>query len=406
MLLAAFCWRRLLFRTRFIAITGSVGKTTAKNLLAAMLRDMPALTLAGTRSSNSAKQIARDLLSVRPWHRFVVLEVGTDRPGWIRRSAWLIGPDIAIILSVARTHTNNFPTLDDTAAEKATLLGGLRRKGVAILNADDERVAAMAANCSVRIVRFSCSSDVEVCATNVSSKWPQRLSFAITARSDTELVRSQLVGKHWTPAVLGAIAAALECGMSPAQAAALVSRVPPTTGRMDTCILPCGATILRDDFNGSLDTFLAAFETLKSACAQRKFLVISTVGDSPESWNRRKIRIAAEASRVVNVLVLVGRGRDTKGAAKAALAGGLTPDGPLQFESLKSAAMFLNSTLRFGDFVLLRWMPAEHVARVYHAQLREVTCWIDDCRKRSLCDHCPELFADRKPAGSGLEENF
>jgi UDP-N-acetylmuramoyl-tripeptide--D-alanyl-D-alanine ligase len=296
MLLAAFCWRRLLFRTRFIAITGSVGKTTAKNLLAAMLRDMPALTLAGTRSSNSAKQIARDLLSVRPWHRFVVLEVGTDRPGWIRRSAWLIGPDIAIILSVARTHTNNFPTLDDTAAEKATLLGGLRRKGVAILNADDERVAAMAANCSVRIVRFSCSSDVEVCATNVSSKWPQRLSFAITARSDTELVRSQLVGKHWTPAVLGAIAAALECGMSPAQAAALVSRVPPTTGRMDTCILPCGATILRDDFNGSLDTFLAAFETLKSACAQRKFLVISTVGDSPESWNRRKIRIAAEAS--------------------------------------------------------------------------------------------------------------
>ena len=141
MLLAAFCWRRLLFRTRFIAITGSVGKTTTRNLLAAILRDMPALTLAATKSSNSAKQIARDLLSVRPRHRFVVLEVGTDRPGWIRRSAWLIRPDIAIVLSVARTHTNNFPTLDDTAAEKAALLGGLGRKGVAILNVDDERVA-------------------------------------------------------------------------------------------------------------------------------------------------------------------------------------------------------------------------------------------------------------------------
>lgn len=406
MLLAAFCWRRLLFRTRFIAITGSVGKTTTKNLLAAMLRDMPALTLAGTTSSNRAKQIARDLLSVRPRHRFVVLEVGTDRPGWIRRSAWLIGPDIAIILSVARTHTNNFPTLDDTAAEKAALLGGLRRKGVAILNADDERVAAMAANCPARIVRFGCSSDADVCATKVSSKWPQRLSFAITARGVTEPVRSQLVGTHWTPAVLAAIAAALECGMSPGQAAALVSRVPPTTGRMDPCLLPCGATILRDDFNGSLDTFLAAFETLKSAHAQRKFLVITTIGDSPESWNRRMIRIAADASRVVNVLVLVGRGRDTKGAGKAALAGGLTPDGLRQFESLKSAALFLKSTLRFGDFVLLRGMPADHVARVYHAQLREVTCWIDDCRKATLCDECPELFADRKPPGPGVEENF
>jgi len=404
MLLAAFCWRRLLFRTRFIAITGSVGKTTTKNLLATMLRDMPALTLAGTRSSNTAKQIARDLLSVRPWHRFVVLEVGTDRPGWIRRSAWLIGPDIAIILSVARTHTNNFPTLDDTAAEKATLLARLGRKGVAILNFDDQRVAAMAANCPARVVRFGCASDADVCATSVSSKWPQRLSFAVTAGGVTKLVRSQLVGTHWTPAVLGAIAAALECGMSPAQAAALVSRVPPTTARMDPCILPCGAIILRDDFNGSLDTFLAAFETLKSAHAQRKFLVITTVGDSPESWNRRMIRIAAEASTVVNVLVLVGRGRDTKGAGKAALAGGLTPDGLLQFASLKNAAMFLKSTLRFGDLVLLRGVPAEHVARLYHAQLREVTCWIDDCRKPILCDQCPELYG--KPAGPGVEENF
>src|SRR5450759_2821980 len=66
-LLAAFCWRRLMFRTRFIAITGSVGKTTAKNLLAALLGDMPARTLSTRHSSNDVKHIARDLLRVRPW---------------------------------------------------------------------------------------------------------------------------------------------------------------------------------------------------------------------------------------------------------------------------------------------------------------------------------------------------
>jgi UDP-N-acetylmuramoyl-tripeptide--D-alanyl-D-alanine ligase len=383
----------LLFRTRFIAITGSVGKTTTRNLLAAILCDMPALTLAATKSSNSAKQIARDLLSVRPRHRFVVLEVGTDRPGWIRRSAWLIRPDIAIILSVARTHTNNFPTLDDTAAEKAALLGRLGRKGIAILNVDDERVAAMAANCLARIVRFGCASDADVRATNVSSEWPQRLSFAIKARGVTETVRSQLVGTHWTPSVLAASAAALECGMLLHQVAGLISRVPPTTARMEPAILPSGAVILRDDFNGSLDTFIAAFETLKNAQASRKILVITTVGDSPESWDRRLTRIAVQASTVVDLLILVGEKKDTKRAGKAAVVGGLPPERLHQFEHLRDVSTFLKDTLRFGDLLLLRGLMGDHVARVYHAQLREVACWKDNCGKKTLCDYCPELFA-------------
>ena len=188
-LLTAFCWRRLMFRTRFIAITGSVGKTTAKNLLAALLRDMPARTLSTRHSSNDVKHIARDLLRVRPWHRFVVLEAGTDQPGWIRRCSWLIGPDIAIILAVARTHTNSFHTLDETAEEKASLLGGLRRNGVAILNEDDPRVAAMAGKCRTRIIRFGCGPEADVRARNVFSQWPERLSLSIETRAGSHQTR-------------------------------------------------------------------------------------------------------------------------------------------------------------------------------------------------------------------------
>lgn len=401
MLLAAFCWRRLLFRTRFIAITGSVGKTTAKNLLATMLRDMPARTLSTTRSWNGAKHIARDILRVRPWHRFVVLEAGTDGPGWIRRSAWLIGPDIAIILSVARTHTNNFLTLEDTAAEKASLLSGLRRNGVAILNVDDPRVAAMSAKCRGRIIRFGCSSGAHVRASSVSSQWPARLSLSLTAGGETENVQTQLVGTHWTPVVLAAVSAALECGMTLPQTARLASRVSPTAGRMDPCVLPCGATVLRDDFNGSLDTFIAAFEALESARAKRKILVITTVGDSPESWDRRIMRIAAQAAKVVDLLVLVGKKKDTKRAGKAALAGGLAPEGLHEFDDLRKVANFLKSTLRFGDLVLLRGRTTDHITRVYHAQLGEVACWKTSCRERNLCDHCPELFGKGKLVEAG-----
>jgi UDP-N-acetylmuramoyl-tripeptide--D-alanyl-D-alanine ligase len=392
-LLAAFGWRRLMFRTRFIAITGSVGKTTAKNLLAALLGDMPARTLSTRHSSNDVKHIARDLLRVRPWHRFVVLEAGTDQPGWIRRCSWLIGPDIAIILAVARTHTRSFRTLDDVAAEKASLLTGLRRSGVAILNMDDPRVAEMAGRCRARVIRFGSALNTDVRAMNVSSRWPDRLSLSIETAGVTQQVKTQLVGVHWTASVLAASAAALECGMSLRQITQLISRVPPTTARLEPAVLPCGAVILRDDFNGSLDTFIAAFETLKNAQAQRKILVITTVGDSPESWGRRLTRIAAEASTVVDLLILVGKKKDTKRAGKVAVAGGLPPEGLHQFEHLRDVATFLKDTLRFGDLLLLRGRMGDHVARVYHAQLREVACWKDECGKKNLCDYCPELFA-------------
>lgn len=404
MVVAAFCWRRLLFRTRFIAITGSVGKTTTKNLLAEMLSGMPARTLSTRQSANGVKHIARDILRVRPWHRFVVLETGTDRAGWIARSTWLIRPDVAIILAVARTHTNNFRTLEETAAEKAALLNGLRRNGLAILNRDDFRVAAMAKNCPARVLWFGSSPEADLRVSSVSARWPERLSMTIAAKGQTQKISTQLVGTHWTPSVLAAVSAALECGMDLNQAAQLISQVKPTPARMEPCLLPCGATILRDDVNGSLDTFLVAFEVLKSSQAQRKILVITTVGDSPESWDHRLMRIAAESAGVVDMLVLAGKGKDTKRARKAAMSQGLPAEALHEFETLRELSGFLKSALRSGDLVLLRGRTTDHMARVYHAQLKEVTCWKPSCFERMLCDSCPKLFArDNQAPVSGVK---
>jgi len=390
--LMAFCWRRVLFRTRFIAITGSVGKTTTKDLLAAILSAMPARTLATRGSANGVKHIARAILSARPWHRFVVLEAGTDRPGWIRRSAWLIGPDIAIILSVARTHTNNFPTLEDTAKEKASLLTGLRRTGVAILNSDDPRVAAMAKDCRARVIRFGSCSGADIRASNVSSKWPDRFSLSVTLKGKTEHVRTQLVGTHWTSAVLAAISGAVECGMSLSEAAQSIAGVPSSLARMEPCTLPNGAVVLRDDYNGSLDTFIPALEALKTAQALRKILVITSVGDSPESWDHRTMRIAREAAEVVQILILVGKKKDTRRAGKTALANGLPVGNLFTFDDLRKLSTFLKSTLRSGDLMLLRGRTTDHITRVYHAQLKEVSCWKTHCTERNICDHCSELF--------------
>lgn len=141
----AYIWRRLLFRTTFIAVTGSLGKTTTKECIGAILSaHFP--TAKTVRNQNDRSGIPRTIFRVRPWHRFAVIEVGTDRPGSMVRYARLVKPHLAVVLTVAGTHTKSFSTLDEAAAEKAKIVEALRRGGLAILNAEDPRVREMGAN--------------------------------------------------------------------------------------------------------------------------------------------------------------------------------------------------------------------------------------------------------------------
>ena len=108
----AWVWRRLMFRTTVVAITGSVGKTTAKECLAAVLAARGP-TLKTLDNQNDGPGVPRTLLRLRPWHRFAVIEVGTATPGLVRRSARLVGPHVAIVLNVAHTHTDAYPSPTD-----------------------------------------------------------------------------------------------------------------------------------------------------------------------------------------------------------------------------------------------------------------------------------------------------
>ena len=391
--ISALIWRRLLFRTTFVAITGSVGKTTTKELLAAVLPSQGA-TLATVDSRNSAIEVARTILGVRPWHRFVVLEIGTDRPGWIRSSTRLARPDIAVVLKVGRTHTDRFPTLEDTAREKAALLSTLGRRGVAILNQDDPRVAAMAEGHKFRVVRFGESDQADVRATEMAAIFPERLSLTVIARGESERVQTNLVGTHWAAAVLAAAAAALECGVPLARIAEAFNRVQPTPGRLDPRILPSGAVVLRDDFNGALETFNVAFAVLREASAKRKILAVSTVSDSDEGWDKRLCRIVFDAAAACDMVVLIGTAKDTQRAVRSAAAAGMAPEVVHCFTTIRDAAGFLRGVLRAGDLLLLRGRYSDHMGRLFHALTEEVRCWLDRCELPVLCEKCPRLYAE------------
>lgn len=402
MYLAAYLWRRLLFRTTFIAITGSTGKTTAKECLAAALasRFPTARTFA---NQNDYSGVPRTLLRVRPWHRFAVIEVATSRPGGMKRPARLVRPDVAVVLRVARAHMKEFRTLEAVAADKAELLAALPRGGIAVLNGDDPRVAAMADPSRHRITWFGASRGFDFQAEQASSRWPERFSFLLHAAGEIRPVQTRLVGTHWTNSVLAALAAAHACGIGISEAVEAVSRVEPSPGAMQPVALPCGATVIRDEKGGSVDLLRAALEVLAQSSATRKVLVMSDVTDSSQKDRVRLAAIGREAAGIAGCVVFVG---DRAGhGVRGAVAAGMDARSAHAFGSLQAAAEFLATELRSGDLVLLKGRTTDHLSRIYFAQLGSVQCWKTDCTKTILCDRCPELGARPVQDPSGLRSS-
>lgn len=389
--LLTFLWRRLMVRTTVIAITGSVGKTTAKECLAAALASRG--TVLKTRlNQNDRFGVPRTIRAMRPWHRFAVVEVGTGSPGDIRRLTRLLKPDIAVVLSVARTHTNVFRNLDNIAAEKAELLAFLPRRGCAVLNADDERVTRMADGRSQRAVFFGTSAACEYRAQAPASNWPDRLTFELATGQQVVPVRTQLVGTHWLPSVLAAMTAAGICGVAPETAAATIAQVPPFMGRMQPVTLPNGAVVMRDEENGSPDTLNAMLEVLRNASAARRGLVFSDQSDSRETPKQRLRKIGRLAAGLCELAVFVGD--HAHHAARAAIDAGMEAACCREFVNLQDAAHWLEENLRPGDLVFLKGRGSDHLSRILFAQFGNIGCWRSSCGVTRLCDVCDQLRPD------------
>jgi UDP-N-acetylmuramoyl-tripeptide--D-alanyl-D-alanine ligase len=381
----AWTWRRLMFRTTVIAITGSVGKTTAKECLAAVLATRGA-TLKTLDNQNDGPGVPRTLLRLRPWHRFAVIEVGTATPGLIARSARLVKPDLAIVLNVAHTHTDAFASLDATAAEKAALVGRLARRGIAILSGDDDRVRAMAERCRGRVVWFGQKPDSDVVAEDVRSGWPERLRFVVRAGRDRVLVRTQLVGAHWVNSALATLAAARACGVPPAEAAAALAGVAPFTARMQPVALPGGAVVIRDEETGSPDSLRAMLAVLREARAGRRVLVWSDLSDSKAKPRKRQRDMGLVAAELADAAIFVGE--HAHHAVRAAVGAGMDPAACHAAATVADAARRMGDELREGDLVFLKGRATDHLSRIVFAQLGPIGCWRRRCQVRSVCDLC------------------
>jgi UDP-N-acetylmuramoyl-tripeptide--D-alanyl-D-alanine ligase len=385
-------WRPILKKPVFIGVAGSLGKTTTKELLVGVLRHRWRGT--GNRGSfNIVHQVAKTILRVRPKDDFCVVELSEDAPGLIDEPLSLLRPSIGIVTVIGKDHWSAFNSREGIAKEVGKLIASLPATGTAVLNADDELVLAMRANCNAKVITYGTSPAAELRAENISATWPDRLEMTIAWGTERVPVRTQLCASHWVPSVLGAMGAGLARGMSLAECAEGIASVAPFDGRMQPVTTPEGVTFIRDDFKASLGTVDACFEFMKAARAKRKIIVIGTLSDCGARESIKYMKVAKRAQEIAEITIFVGAWAPS--VLKARKPGG---ENALRvFSHVRDAAEYINSITREGDLVLLKGaIKQDHLLRIIMARTGDIACWREDCERFSFCNECPER---NKPSG-------
>ena len=252
-----------------IAMTGSVGKTTTKDLLLQIMSaDGP--TVAPKLSFNNEVGLPLTVLLADEKTRHLVLEMGASGPGHITYLTGIVAPDVAIELCVGHAHVGGFGGFEGVAAAKAELIRGMRPGGPVILNTDDPNVEAMAPLASGEIIRFSASGNprAEVRAQDVSVDAADRASFTLVTPAGTAQVSLKIVGRHHVANALAAAAGALTLGVDLATVVQVLSSARALSPhRMDVhelVIDGCELTLIDDSYNANLDSMRAGIAALSS----------------------------------------------------------------------------------------------------------------------------------------------
>jgi UDP-N-acetylmuramyl pentapeptide synthase len=380
-------------RVRFIGITGSCGKTTTAELLTAILSREGRIRKG--IGANTTDFIARTILRVRPWHRFCVSEVSAHVTGAIGRSARVLRPDVAVVTNIGADHYSEYRSREATAAEKVKLVEMLGPRGIAVLNADDPYVSAMAQRTQGRPITYGLSEGAAVRGENVSCAWPRRLSLDVCYKDQRVHVQTQLLGEHWAHAVLAAMAAAVASQVPIERAAKAIGAVCPIPSRMSEHVTPDGVTFVRDDFKAPLWTIPACMDVLMKAKAKRKMVVLGTISDTCKSHRERQRAIIRQVRDVVDKIVFIGS--YSRSALKAR--SGPNDDRIMAFDTLYEFDMFLREYLQAGDFVLLKGSRrSDHFDRIVLSRTNNIACWRQACDRDRFCHVCPHRHT---PAGPG-----
>ena len=334
-----------------VGITGSLGKTTTKEVVASVL-GAHRRVLKSEGNLNSEIGLPMTVLNGldRPYD-IAVLEMAMYQVGDIRLLARLARPRVGVVTAVLPVHLERLGTIDRIQQAKQELVEELPSNGVAVLNADDARVAEMATAASARVVRYGVSETADVRAENIDSQGLRGVHFDLLHAGQRRRVHLPLHGAHSVHAALAATAVAHVEGFSLSDTAEALQRLSPTL-RLLVVDGINGSRVIDDSYNASPESVLAALNVLRELPGSRKIAVLGDMLElgSEEAPSHR--RVGNRAAAVLDMLVVYGP--RSKITADEARRSGLEPEQVFEAHSHDEIVERLREQLRPGDDVLVK----------------------------------------------------
>ena len=347
-------WWRARHAVRVVGITGSTGKTIAKEITADVL-SRGLVTLRNEGNLNSETGLPMTLLRLEREHEAAVLEMSMYTVGEIARLAEIARPEIGLVLAVHPTHLERAGSIERIAQAKAELPAALPADGLAVLNADDPRVAAMRGITRAEVRTFGLGPDADVRADDIAGRGLAGTEFTLHASWGTRRMHSATPGRHLVPHALAAAAVAERMGIPLDEVAAALEAGSRAEYRMNVVEAASGATLVDDTYNASPVSVGAALDFLAETPLPANRRRIAVLGDMLElgpDEERLHREVGAQAARSADAIVAVGtRGRWLADGARAAGASRI-----VTAEDAEEAASVLERDLApgAGDLVLLK----------------------------------------------------
>jgi UDP-N-acetylmuramoyl-tripeptide--D-alanyl-D-alanine ligase len=291
-----------------VAITGSAGKTTTKDLAAQLIETLGP-TVSPQDSFNNEIGHPLTVLRATEQTRYLVSELSARGEGHIASLCQIAPPRLGAVLCVGHAHAAEFGSIDDVARAKAELPAALPENGVAVLNADDPRVAAMASQTRAAVVTFGRGPDADVRAADVALDEQGRPGFTLVTPGGSAPVRLRLFGEHNVANALAAAALAGQLGMTAGGiAAGLSAAVARSRWRMEVTTRPDGVTVINDAYNANPEALRAALSALAAMARNRRAYAVlghmTELGPQAAEFHRQAGQLAARAG--LAGLIVVG----------------------------------------------------------------------------------------------------
>lgn len=358
--LAAFYRRK--FACQVIGVTGSVGKSSTKELIASVLRQR-FVTLKSEGNLNNEIGLPLTVLRLDALHERAVLEMAMYALGEIKLLCEIAQPRIGVVTNVGPVHLERLGTLERIAQAKAELVEALPPDGYAVLNGDDARVLAMRDQTRARVWCYGLNPACHVWANNIESFGLEGIAFTLHWGAESVRVRIPLLGRHSVHTALAAASVGLIEGMGWEE---ILRGLRDESAQLRLIAVPTenGATILDDTYNASPASMLAALNLLAELDG-RKIAVLGDMLELGSEEQRGHQVVGGRAAQVVDVLIVVGaRGRWIGEAARAA---GLAAEQVFFVEDNARAIEWLRTLTRAGDFILVKGSRGMQMEQIVNA---------------------------------------